>query len=156
MTDLEAYLQRIHFSGEPRPDLETLTAIHRQHLLTIPYENIDVQLQVPVDLDIERIFTKLVVNQRGGWCYEMNGLLGWALQEIGFDVRRVNGGVARSLRGDDALGNHLVLLVSLDQPYIADVGFGDGVLDPIPLVQGPVLQRGFKFELEHLPDGLTG
>ena len=106
-----------------------------------------------MDLDIDRIYKKMVISHRGGWCYEMNGLLHWALQEIGFDVTRVNGGVARSVRGDVALGNHVVLLVSLDQTYIADVGFGDGVIDPVPLTEGPIVQRGFDFRLERLRDG---
>lgn len=130
-----------------------LTQIHRKHLLNIPYENIDVQLQIPLDLDIDRIYEKIVVNHRGGWCYEMNGLLDWALREIGFEVKRVNGGVARSIRGDAAMGNHLVLLVKLDQTYVADVGFGDGVIDPVPLTEGAIRQRGFDFNLEYQADG---
>ncbi len=83
----------------------------------------------------------------------MNGLLDWALKTIGFEVKRVNGGVARSISGDAAIGNHMVLLVKLDQTYIADVGFGDGVIYPIPLIEGAIKQRGFKFNLEKLTDG---
>jgi N-hydroxyarylamine O-acetyltransferase len=153
MKQLDEYLKRIKYQGDPRIDLETLTAIHRQHLLTIPYENLDVQLKRPLDLDIDRIYQKIVVDNRGGWCYEMNGILDWALQEIGFDVTRVNGGVARSLRGDDAMGNHLVLLVRLENTYIADTGFGDGVIDPILLSAGPIEQRGFNYRLQKLDDG---
>ena len=59
----------------------------------------------------------------------------------------------RSVQGDDALGNHLVLLVQLDEPWIADVGFGDGVIDPIPLREGDIEQRGFHYRLEHMDDG---
>lgn len=149
---LDAYLARIGFEGAPRPDLETLTAVHRQHLLAIPYENIDVQLQRRCDLDVERIYRKLVEQGRGGWCYEMNGLLCWALAEIGFDVTRVNGAVGRRERGDDAVGNHLVLLVHLDETWVADVGFGDGVIDPIPLREADIEQRGFRYRLERIDD----
>ncbi len=150
---LAAYLQRIGYNGDVKCDLETLTQVHRLHLLNIPYENVDVQLQHPLDLDIDRIYEKIVISRRGGWCYEMNGLLEWVLQEIGFEVKRVNGGVARSIRGDASMGNHLVLLVRLDQTYIADVGFGDGSFDPFPLTEGPFEQRGFNFRLEILADG---
>ena len=83
----------------------------------------------------------------------MNGLLDWALREIGFKVKRVNGGVARALRGDTAIGNHLVLLIDLGETFLADVGFGDGFFEPVPLVAAQFTQRGFNFKLEQLPDG---
>ena len=64
--NIEDYLQLIRFSGEVTPDLTTLKAVHRQHLLNIPYENIDVQLQRPLDLNIDRIYNKIVERGRGG------------------------------------------------------------------------------------------
>lgn len=150
---LDDYLARIAYDGPVEPDLACLAAIHRQHLLAIPYENLDVQLRRPVDLDPVRIFDKLVTRRRGGWCYEMNGLLSWALRELGFDVRRMVGGVMRAAIGDEAFGNHLVLRVELDEPYLVDVGLGDGILDPIPLREGEVEQAGRRFRLERLADG---
>jgi N-hydroxyarylamine O-acetyltransferase len=150
--DLDAYLQRIGFIGQPETDLDTLKQMHCQHLLSIPYENLDVQLQRPVDLDIQRIYTKIVEQARGGWCYEMNGLLEWALKEAGFEVMRMTGGVRRAERGDAAFGNHLVLCVQLDEPWIADVGFGDGAFEPVPLRPHRFEQRGFSYSLERLGD----
>jgi N-hydroxyarylamine O-acetyltransferase len=78
----------------------------------------------------------------------MNGLLCWALKEIGFDVTRIAGGVVRDRLGDGMIGNHLVLLVDLDRRYIADVGFGDGLFEPVPLRAGEIAQRGFISHLE--------
>lgn len=150
---LDAYLRRIGFDGHPRPDRDTLVALHRRHLLSIPYENIDVQLGRPCDLDVTRSYRKLVEQRRGGWCYEMNGLFGWALREIGFDVTRVNGGVLRAEHGDSAIGNHVVLLVKLDETWLADVGFGDGVIEPVPLGEASFEQRGFRYRLERIDDG---
>ena len=95
---LTDYLTRIDYHGTVAPTLACLNAVHRHHLLNIPYENLDVQLRRPVDQDIERIFEKIVHRRRGGWCYEMNGLLCWALREIGFDVMRMTGGVGRKER----------------------------------------------------------
>ena len=150
---LDAYLARIGFAGTPRADADTLVAVHRAHLRAIPYENLDVQLGRPVSLDIDAIFAKLVVGRRGGWCYEMNGLLGWALQAMGFTVTRLCAGVMRSARGDAALGNHLALWVHLDEPWLADVGFGDGTLEPVPVRAGRIRQGGLEFALEALPEG---
>lgn len=151
--ELQAYLERIGYEGSPRVDLSCLQSVHRAHALNIPYENLDVQLGRPLDLNIERIFEKIVINRRGGWCYEMNGLLHWALSEIGFDVTRVNGGVRREEVGDAAVGNHLVLLVRLDQVYLADVGIGDTIRIPTLLAAGPFQQGDLCYELLRFEDG---
>lgn len=150
---LAAYFERIGFEGEARPDLETLRRVHRAHLATIPYENLDVLLKRPLDFDRARIFDKLVTRRRGGWCYEMNGLLGWALEEIGFSVTRIAGAVARETLGDAIIGNHLVLKVDLEQATIADVGFGDGLVEPVPLAEGAIAQDGFVSHLSRIADG---
>jgi N-hydroxyarylamine O-acetyltransferase len=131
--ELSAYLQRIRFDGSVRPDLETLSAIHRAHQYAIPFENLDVLLRRPLTLDPEANYDKLVRRRRGGWCYEMNGVMEWALQEIGFDVMRVSAGVMRVQAGDAQLGNHLCLLVYLDEPFLVDVGFGGSLTEPLPL-----------------------
>jgi len=113
-----------------------------------------VQLRRKVFIEVEPTFDKIVTRRRGGWCYEMNGLLAWALEEIGFEVRKLAGGVMRVVRGDDTLGNHLVLLVTIDgEEYIADTGFGDGLIDPIPLKPSNFIQRGLQMKLEENADG---
>ena len=66
--ELEGYLARIGFEGRIKPDLECLTQIHRSHALNVPYENLDVQLERPVDQDVARIYEKIVSRRRGGWC----------------------------------------------------------------------------------------
>ncbi|MGB1778531.1 MAG: arylamine N-acetyltransferase family protein, partial [Longimicrobiales bacterium] len=86
--DLHSYLDRIGFVGTARPDLDTLKAVHHRHLLGVTYENLSVQLGERVGLDPAESYVKIVEGGRGGWCYEMNGLLAWALEEIGFDVMR--------------------------------------------------------------------
>ena len=150
--ELDAYFERIGFTDQPSVDLNTLVRLQRQHLLSIPYENLDVQLGQSLDLDIDRIYAKIVEQGRGGWCYEMNGILQWALEQVGFDVMRINGGVLRAERGDDALGNHLVLCVELDQPWIVDVGLGDGPVGPYPLKPHAAEQQGFCYQLEQVED----
>jgi len=156
---LEDYLARIGYDGAVVPDLGCLSAVHRQHLLSIPYENLDVQLGRPLDFDIERIFEKIVHRSRGGWCYEMNGLFAWALGEIGFEVTRMTGGVMRQVLGDDVLGNHLVLSVRLDgdppdELHLADVGLGNGMIEPTPLREGSFVQGHREMRLERLDGDL--
>jgi N-hydroxyarylamine O-acetyltransferase len=148
--ELQAYLDRIGFTGRPAPDLATLARIQRGHLEHIPYENLDVQLRRPVTVDPRDAFAKLVTAGRGGWCYEMNGLFGWALERVGFRVMRMTGAVLRAQRGDVAIGNHLALTVDLDQPYLVDVGLGDGPSEPIPLREGRYRQGWRTVRLERL------
>jgi N-hydroxyarylamine O-acetyltransferase len=152
--DLAAYFDRIGFEGRAAPDRATLTALQRAHLLAIAYENFDVQFGRPLTIDPQAAFEKIVRRRRGGWCFEMNGLFAAALDAVGFKVTRLAGGVRRDLMGDVMVGNHLVLKVDLpDGPWIADVGFGDGALEPFPLREGPVRAGGFAYRLERLPDG---
>jgi len=152
--DLSAYLDRIDFTGEPRPDLATLEQVQRRHLLAIPYENLDVLLGKPVSLDAAAAFDKLVRQRRGGWCYEMNGLFGWALFEMGFCVTRLASGVMRSAMGEDAVGNHLVLRVDLeDGPVLADVGLGDGPIHPFAIAEHAFNLGGFDYSVEAMEEG---
>jgi len=130
---LAAYLERIGFHGIARPDLETLRELQRVHVRTVPFENLDVQFRRPVGLDLNTCFDKIVRQRRGGWCFELNGMLGWALQEIGFGVLRMSAGVMRERYGDAQMGNHLCLLVRIDRPYLVDVGFGGSLSQPLPL-----------------------
>jgi N-hydroxyarylamine O-acetyltransferase len=154
--ELSAYFDRVGYSGPVRPDLATLRAVHRAHLLAIPYENLDVQLGRPVTIEPAAAYDKIVRRRRGGWCYEMNGLMGWALGEMGFAVTRMAGAAMRVAWGDFAVGNHLVLRVDLPgepAPWIADVGFGDGILDPFPLRAADLAAEGHRFRLEAMDEG---
>ncbi len=144
---IERYLRRIGYGGVPKPDLETLNALHAAHLNAIPFENLDVQLGRPPGTDPDTAFDKIVERNRGGWCYEMNGLFGWALSEIGFEVMRMAGGVMRATGGEGMMGNHLCLLVRLDHAWLADVGFGGGLVHPLPLAEMEETQTPFRVGL---------
>jgi N-hydroxyarylamine O-acetyltransferase len=143
--DLAAYLERIGHSGPVAPTRECLAAVMRAHVASIPFENLDVQLGRPTAGDLPAIFAKLVGRRRGGWCYEQNGLLGWALETIGFEVTRVAGGVMRASAGDIVLGNHLALVVSLAEPWLVDAGFGGSLAEPIALA--PAAHRHPPYDL---------
>jgi N-hydroxyarylamine O-acetyltransferase len=150
---LVTYLKRIGYSGDIAPTHSCLRGIHRAQAFSIPYENLDVQLGLPLDFDLDRIFEKIVLRRRGGWCYETHILLEWALREIGFDVMTIVAGIHRHEFGDNVLGNHTALVVRLrEQSYLADLGLGDGIRDPIPLSAGVYTQGSLQFRLELLED----
>jgi N-hydroxyarylamine O-acetyltransferase len=151
--NVQAYLDRIGVHPPISTDLAGLRQLHRAHLQAISFENLDVQLSRPITTAIEPIYEKIVERRRGGWCYEMNGLLGWALKELGFQVTRCAGGVMREAMGDIAVGNHLVLRVELPEgTYLADVGFGDGPRDPVRIAPGEFSDGRFSFSLSQQDD----
>lgn len=130
--DLNAYFERIGYSGpaRPAPTLDTLRALHLLHPLAIPFENLDVLLGRPVRLDLASIQRKLVTERRGGYCFEQNRLLRSVLQTLGFRVRSFAGRVLWGREAPDMPPRtHMLLLVDLDEgTYLADVGFGGMVL----------------------------
>jgi N-hydroxyarylamine O-acetyltransferase len=154
---LSRYLHRIGFTGNARPTFDTLAAILKCHVCNIPFENLDVQLGIPLTTNVDAAFDKIVERGRGGWCYEQNGLFGWALSEIGFAVTRVAAAVHRAEHGEASLANHLSLLVRApDDPaltYLADVGFGGSMIRPIALAETQEEQTPFRIGLRRLDDG---
>ena len=142
MIDLGAYLSRIGHHGPVRTDLDTLRKIHRAHASAIPYENLDVQLKRALTIDPYSAFDKIVNRGRGGWCYEMNGSLGVALQAMGFNVQRLAG-------SGSGPNSHLTLNVELEgATYVCDVGTADGPGEPYLLKAGTFVDDGFEFRVE--------
>lgn len=124
--DLDHYLERIGFEGTPRRDLTTLQQLHHLHPLAIPFENLDPWLGRPVSLEPTHVFTKLVTQKRGGYCFEQNLLFREALEALGFDVVGLSARVVWNLpEGVTLPRTHMLLLTTIDaRRYVADVGFG--------------------------------
>ncbi len=147
--DLQAYLARIGYTGDLAPTIETLTGIHRAHVLSIPFENLDILLGRPIRLDMESLQEKLVRLGRGGYCFEQNSLFAAVMEHLGFQVTRL---AARVRMGDERSTprTHMVLAVDIDGArWLADVGFGgDTLLDPIALEgDEPVRQGAWAFRM---------
>jgi N-hydroxyarylamine O-acetyltransferase len=102
-------------------------------MLSIPFENLDIHLGRQLSLDYASLFDKIVVRRRGGFCYELNGLFALLIAELGFEVSMLSAGVAREGGGFGPEFDHMTLLVRLEEPWLADVGFGDSFLEPLKL-----------------------
>jgi N-hydroxyarylamine O-acetyltransferase len=146
MLDLEAYFARVGVSGRPG-----LAELHRAHVTTIPFENLDPRRGVPVSLELEDLERKLVGRRRGGYCFEQNLLLKAALEALGAQAElllaRVRVGAAP---GNPRPRSHLVLRVRAEGgDWHADVGFGHGtLLEPIPFGAGEAHeQSGWRFRV---------
>lgn len=161
--DLGAYFGRINYGGHAEPSLEVLQDLMTAHTGSIPFENLDPLMGVPVDdLSPEALTDKLVYRRRGGYCYEQNGLMGYALTEIGFRVRRLAGRVVWMQPPDAPLGaqTHTVLAVTFpgsQGSFLVDVGFGGQTLtSPIRLQTGNTQQTTHEpYRLNDRGDGLV-
>ena len=154
---LQAYLDRIAYTGETEPTIENLRAIHRAHMMAVPFENLDIHVRRWIVLDDDKLFHKIVNERRGGFCFEQNGLFYQMLRLMGYDVQRIEANVYSETSQSYSIPmNHMALLVTIDGiRYLADVGFGDSYLEPLELDNpAPQIIDGRKFKVEH--DGITG
>lgn len=131
---LDPYLERIGFGGGAVPRLDTLFALHFAHATTIPFENLDIQMGLPIRLDLASLHDKLVLRRRGGYCFEQNTLFLAVLKSLGFEAIACEARVR--LGAPDLLPRtHMLLLVRLEGAFwVCDVGFGgEGLLWPVPM-----------------------
>lgn len=141
MLDFDGYLRRIGYEGPREPTPQTLADVHLAHATQIPFENLDIHLGRPIQIDLASIQAKLIHSRRGGYCFEHNTLLAAVLEELGFRVTalaaRVRLGASRVLPK-----THMLLMVEFDGLWLADVGFGTGgLLTPIAMTPGRVSQQ---------------
>jgi N-hydroxyarylamine O-acetyltransferase len=129
--DVDGYLDRIGAKRPATVDGPALTELHERHLATVPFENLDIHLGVPIELDEDRLVAK-VIGGRGGFCYELNGAFAALLRALGAEVTLLSAGVY----GPSGLGppfDHMALRVDLDERWLADVGFGRHSIHPLRL-----------------------
>ncbi|MEU1624746.1 arylamine N-acetyltransferase [Streptomyces sp. NPDC020096] len=154
LLDLDAYLARIGFDGDTSPTLSTLRVLHRAHITSIPFENLEMVLGRTILLDVESLQDKMVRRPRGGYCYEHSKLFAAALERLGFTVC---GLAARVRVGTNLLrpATHALLRVATAETadtgrtWICDVGFGRDPLEPVELADGTEISPdGWRFRLE--------
>ena len=131
--NIEAYLKRINYSGSRKVTPETLRALQVAHLMSVPFENLSIHAGEPIVLEEEALFTKIVEQKRGGFCYECNGLFAGLLRALGFDVAMLAAGVAKREGGFGPIFDHMTLMVTLAERWLVDVGFGESFVEPLLL-----------------------
>ncbi|MFQ6333924.1 arylamine N-acetyltransferase family protein [Methylophilus sp. 3sh_L] len=130
---LHDYFTRIGYTGQPETNIETLRALMRCQLFSVPFENLDVQAGKVVSMVPEEIVDKIIYRQRGGYCYEVNGVFAMALQALGFNYQLV---AARPMFYPVRRPKtHMAIVVHLEQQaWLCDLGFGSyGLRAPMAL-----------------------
>ncbi len=155
--DISAYLARIDYAKPVKPDAQTLRGLQLAHMLHVPFENLDIGLKRLIQLSEEALWNKIVIQKRGGFCYELNGLFARLLNEIGFDVTYLNARVY-DRRGELGIDyDHLALLVKIpgqSARWLADVGFGDSFYEPLNFEERGEQVQGLRaYRLEQISNG---
>ena len=149
---IENYLDRLRFDRVDSPSLSSLARLQSAHMEQIPFENLNIPLGIPIEIDNPSLYQKIVSRKRGGFCYELNGLFSWLLEQLGFSVACLS---ARVYNLDkETFGaefDHMTLLIELDRQYLVDVGFGDGFSRPIPIPEEGEEVSG-KYRLQALSE----
>ncbi|WP_101926665.1 MULTISPECIES: arylamine N-acetyltransferase family protein [Luteimonas] len=132
--DADRYLARLQCARPRRADPDALLRLQQAHLQQVPFENLSIHWGEPMSLARDHLFDKLVVQRRGGFCYECNGLLAELLQTLGFPTTLLSARVARGDGDYSPEFDHLVLRVELATTWLVDVGFGHSFRAPLQLV----------------------
>jgi N-hydroxyarylamine O-acetyltransferase len=145
-------LRRIGLDETPPAD----AAVHRAFVGSVPYEALAVQLGECEPLDPAALVERMLAGGRGGYCFEINTVLLMLLEALGFSVERHQSivGERDALERGEAT-NHLALVAATPEGerFIAEAGWGEGPLDPLPLAAGPVTAGAFTYGIERDGDG---
>jgi N-hydroxyarylamine O-acetyltransferase len=154
--NVDACLERIGYSGELRVDEQTLRNLHRAFILAVPFENLDIHLGRHIAFTQEAVFRKVVHDNRGGFCYELNSLFYDLLKSIGFDVTFHGARMMRDGRPGVPMG-HMVLAVRIDgRTWLADVGNGKSTREPVCWDGGnETTAEGVHYQIRQEESGLV-
>lgn len=150
--DIRKYLERIEYIDLPDVTDDVLIDLHKRHVYQIPFENLDIHYHRIFNLDLEKVYQKIIINNRGGFCYELNLLFNWLLKELGFDSRII---ASRICTEDGMLGppfDHMSLYVKTKKEFLVDVGYGDLFITPIEIKSGPQWDGRNYFQIDKLKD----
>lgn len=141
LPDEAAYWERLGIEP-PRSKadltLELLDRMIFAHQSRISFENLDVHdFHRPISIEIPDVFQKIIVQGRGGFCFELGALFGQLLRAAGFQAVPC---IGRNVRGKDFYPPlmHRAELVDVGGTrYYCDVGYGGPMAAcALPLVDG--------------------
>ncbi|MFF2093313.1 arylamine N-acetyltransferase [Paenibacillus sp. NPDC058174] len=148
----DSYLSRLGgFEAEP-PTLPYLQRLHRAHVEKISWQTIDIFARRTISIDPQDS-VRLINDQRSGYCFQLNGAFSLLLRTLGFKVTYHDSGIQPVGLQPRIDSFHVGLLVELideqgqPQQWIADVGLGDMLYDPVPLLSGSYEQQGFVYSV---------
>lgn len=153
--DINAYLNRLRYKGAQNNSIETLCKLHKTHVYAVPFENLNIHNKLWIELNLDKIYHKIVHNNRGGFCYEVNGLLYEALQQLGFQCYFISCSVFNHLTQEYMpYFGHVAIIVEIkNELWLTDVGFGSSFPEPLKIAYDVLqAQEGIQYKLALLDD----
>jgi len=150
--NIKSYFNRISYHGTAEVTEDVLFNLHRQHVYHVPFENLDVYFKRKFDLRLENIYRKVVDNNRGGFCYELNLLFHWLLQQLGFESRIIAARIFDEHGMPGPAFDHMAVYVRVEREYLVDVGYGDLFIAPLELRSGVQQDGRNLFSIEQISD----
>lgn len=142
--NIQKYLDRIKYNSEVKISKEVLFGLQRNHILNIPFENLDIHYGIKIELDIDKIFHKIIFKKRGGFCYELNSIFHELLKAIGFNANLISGRVIKENNDYGQDFDHMAIIVELESKvFLVDVGFGKFFQEPIEIVLERIQQDAY-------------
>ncbi len=153
--DLNDYLRRLRYQGIRDNSIETLRKLHKAHVYVVPFENLNIHHRKWIELDLEKIYQKIVYNNRGGFCFEVNGLLYEGLQQLGFQRYFISCSVFNHLTQEymPYFGHVAIIVENEDELWLTDVGFGSSFPEPLKIDYDVLqTQEGIQYKLTQIND----
>ena len=152
LSQVQQYLKRLKL-GETgfAPNAPALGRLQLAHLHSVPFENLSIHWRERMDLSFSHLHNKIVLDRRGGFCYECNALFLHLLLVLGYDARLLSAQVARNDGSYTPEFDHMLLHVQLEDPWIADVGFSDSFRSPLritPDIVQPEEGRAYRIDAQ--------
>lgn len=141
---IENYLARISYPDLHQISISSLFKLHQSHVYNIPFECLDIHLGIPITMNVENIYKKVVSYFRGGFCYELNALFNWLLNQLGYEASIIS---AQIINGNQAGPeyDHMAIRVKLESDWLLDVGYGDLFINPIEIKPDVVQYDGANY-----------
>jgi N-hydroxyarylamine O-acetyltransferase len=138
--DIDRYLERINSLNLKEYSVQNLFRLQKNHLLNIPFENLDVHLGIQIECNLEKIYDKIVVKKRGGFCCELNYLFSWLLKQLGYNVNILS---CKAYRAKSNFWTpwfgHAILMINMNESnFLVDVGYSQNYRTPLKFVLNTV------------------
>jgi N-hydroxyarylamine O-acetyltransferase len=148
----ELFRDRVGIAQDKKITFEYLDTVLEKTAKTIPFENLCIIEKRTKEITKENLTSKLLQQNEGGLCYELNTILFLFLSENGFNPSLVRGVTYNHMNQQwSGTGNtHVLNLMTHNgQIYLVDTGFGGNLpLKPIPLSGETVASSNGEFRVE--------
>lgn len=149
MTDtmIAMYLEHLGCPDAREVSKENLFRLQAAHLAQIPYTNLSFYKNGTLNpLDTESLFERLILQRKGGYCFELNGLFGELLRSLGYQVTEFFARWHFGGTEEIPMRRHRVLKVVLgDEIFLADAGIGSPCpVTPLKFEYETIQQKNFR------------